>query len=69
MPSWERKEFRLELGVQPEPWLQSFLAKCHWASPSRPKAWFLHLQSEAWRAGPRYGSGLEKEEERKIVVL
>lgn len=34
LPSWERKEFRLESGVQPVPWLRGFLGKFPGASPS-----------------------------------
>lgn len=35
VPSWERKEFQLESGVRPVPWLHYFLAEGPWASGSR----------------------------------
>lgn len=46
LPSWERKEFRLESGVRPVPWLRGFLGKFPGASPSWLSAWFPHLQNE-----------------------
>lgn len=51
LPSWERKEFRLELGVRPVAWLHSFLARCPWASPSWLSACFPHLQNDSGTGG------------------
>lgn len=66
-PSWERKEFGLESGVQPRPWLHCFSAKCSWASAPALRPGFLvsKMRHKELAFGAGGGQGRQ---ERKILA-